>query len=124
MDAPDSTGKTFLLNLLLAKIKSNRGITLAVASSGIAATLLEGGKTAHPAFKLPLNIINSETTICNISKQNNMAQLLRDCKLIVWDESTMALKGGLEALNRTLKDITGNSSVMGKITVLLAGDFR
>lgn len=124
LDAPGGTGKTFLINLLLAKVRSDRGIALAVASSGIAATLLEGGKTAHAAFKLPLNLIHAETPLCNISKQSNMAQVLRDCKLIVWDESTMAHKGGFEALNITLKDIRGNDEVMGGVTVLLAGDFR
>ncbi|XP_071575057.1 uncharacterized protein [Temnothorax nylanderi] len=53
-----------------------------------------------------------------------MAKVLRDCKLIVWDESTMAHKGGFEALSTTLKDIRGNDGVMGGVTVLLAGDFR
>lgn len=124
LDAPGGTGKTFLINMLLAKVRSDRGIALAVASSGIAATLLEGGKTAHAAFKLPLNLIHAETPLCNISKQSNMAQVLRDCKLIVWDESTMAHKGGFEALSITLKDIRGNDGVMGGVTVLLAGDFR
>lgn len=80
LDAPGGTGKTFLINLLLAKVRSVRGIALAAASSGIAATLLEGGKTAHSAFKLPLNLIHVETPLCNISKQSNMAQVLRDCK--------------------------------------------
>ncbi|KMQ93370.1 hypothetical protein RF55_6534 [Lasius niger] len=48
-----------------------------------------------------------------------MAKVPRDCKLIVWDESTMAHKGGFEALSRR-----GNNRVMGGVTVLLAGDFR
>lgn len=56
LDAPGGTGKTFLITLLLAKIRSQKNIALAVASSGIAATLLDGGKTAHAALKLPLNI--------------------------------------------------------------------
>ena len=124
LDASGGTGKTFLINLLLAKIRSNHGIALAVASSGIAATLLDGGRTAHSAFNLPLNLIHSETPLCNIAKQSNKAQVLRDCSLIVWDESTMAHKGGFEALNRTLKDIRGTNEVMGGVTVLLAGDFR
>lgn len=53
-----------------------------------------------------------------------MSQVLRACKLIVWDESTMAHKGGFEALSRTIKDIRDNDGVMGGVTVLLAGDFR
>lgn len=124
LDAPGGTGKTYLLNLLLTKIRSHGKIALAVASSGIAATLLEGGRTAHAAFKLPLNLIHQETPVCNISKQSNLAHVLRECKLIVWDESTMAHKGGFEALCRTLKDIRSNNFIMGGVTVLLAGDFR
>lgn len=56
LDAPGGTGKTFLISSLLATIRSQTKIALALASSGIAATLLEGGRTAHSALKLPLNI--------------------------------------------------------------------
>ncbi|GFS87717.1 ATP-dependent DNA helicase [Trichonephila clavipes] len=45
----------------LAKICKDRNIALAVASSGIAATLLSGGRTAHWVFKLPLNLASEET---------------------------------------------------------------
>ena len=53
LDAPGGTGKTYLINLLLAKVRSRSQVALAVASSGIAATLLEGGRTAHSMFALP-----------------------------------------------------------------------
>ena len=36
----------------------------------------------------------------------------------------MSHKGALEAVERTLRDIHGNSSLMGKVTVVLSGDFR
>lgn len=39
LDAPGGTGKTFLANLILAKIRESGKIAIAVASSGIAATL-------------------------------------------------------------------------------------
>lgn len=92
LDAPGGTGKTFLISLILATIRSKNDIALAVASSGIAATLLDGGRTAHSAFKLPLNIQYTETPICNISKSSGMGEVLQRCKLIVWDEVTMAHK--------------------------------
>ncbi|KAE9542286.1 hypothetical protein AGLY_003413 [Aphis glycines] len=57
LDAPGGTGKTFLINLLLAQIRSSGKVALAVASSGIAANLLSGGRTAHLTFKLPLNVL-------------------------------------------------------------------
>ena len=48
-DASGGTRKAFLTNLLLAKVRS--GHTIALASSGIAATLLTGSRTAHSTFK-------------------------------------------------------------------------
>ena len=48
LDAPGGTGKAFLLNLLLAKIRMWRSIAIAVAFSGIAATLLDGQQSSFP----------------------------------------------------------------------------
>lgn len=124
LDAPGGTGKTFLISLLLAEIRSKNGIALAVASSGIAATLLDGGRTAHSAFKLPLNIKNNPDAVCNIKKQSSMATVLKQCKIIIWDECTMAHKHSLEALDRTLKDIKNNDKLFGGTLLLLSGDFR
>lgn len=124
LDAPGGTGKTFLLNLLLAQIRKDKGIAVAVASSGIAATLLDGGRTAHSVLKLPLNLHHEEIPVCNITKNSDRGRMLQQCKLLVWDECTMSHKKAIEALNRTLKDIRSNPSLMGGMVVLLAGDFR
>ncbi|XP_054259696.1 ATP-dependent DNA helicase pif1-like [Macrosteles quadrilineatus] len=124
LDAPGGTGKTFVMKLLLAHIRKENDIAMAVASSGIAATLLPGGRTAHSVFKLPLNLTSTESATCNISKDSERAALLRQCKLLVWDECTMSHKRALEALNRLLQDVRGNSLLMGGLVVLLAGDFR
>ena len=124
LDAPGGTGKTFLLNLLLAKIRLQGDIAIAVASSGIAATLLSGGKTAHSTFKLPLNLHNTDRPTCNIKRGTARAELLRRAKIIVWDECTMSHKQALEALNRTLQDLQHNELLMGGLLLVLAGDFR
>ncbi|XP_026476423.1 uncharacterized protein LOC113382080 [Ctenocephalides felis] len=124
LDAPGGTGKTFLLSLLLAKIRSQNDVALALASSGIAATLLEGGRTAHSALKLPLNMQINETPVCNIRKTSAMAKILQTCKLIIRDECTMAHKRSLEALDRTLKDLRDNQNIFGGAMILLSGDFR
>ena len=124
IDAPGGTGKTFLLNLLLCKVRLNIGIALATASSGIASTLLIGGRTAHSTFKLPFNILQDETPMCKITKQSSRGKLLQETKLIVWDECTMSHKKHLESLDRSLQDLKCNQKLMGGITVVLAGDFR
>ena len=50
------TGETYLINLILSKIRSQGKIVLATASSGITATLLQGGRTLRVIFKIPLDL--------------------------------------------------------------------
>ncbi|GFW25514.1 ATP-dependent DNA helicase [Trichonephila clavipes] len=124
LDAPGGTGKTFLISLILAKIRSQQKIALAVASSGIAATVLDGGRTAHSTFKLPLDVHNKPDAMCNIKKNSGIAAVLRKSSIIIWDECTMAHKYSLEALNRTMQDLNSNNKLFGGAILLLSGDFR
>ncbi|KAK7003156.1 hypothetical protein BgiMline_004587 [Biomphalaria glabrata] len=124
LDAPGGTGKTFLINLLLAKVRQQNKIALAVASSGIAATLLQGGRTAHSTFKLPLNLAHGDTPVCDISKDSGQAKILQICSLIVWDECTMSHKRALEAVDMLMQDLKNSKALMGGVVVMLAGDFR
>ncbi|KAL8617178.1 hypothetical protein ACOMHN_014348 [Nucella lapillus] len=82
LDAPGGTGKTFVTNLILAKVRQKKEIALAVASSGIATNLLEKGRTAHSAFKLPLDLSRQESPTCNISKGSPTAKVLQRCKMM------------------------------------------
>ncbi|KAL7295113.1 hypothetical protein TKK_0011580 [Trichogramma kaykai] len=108
----------------IAKIRSRNKFVLAIASSGIAATLLDGGRTAHSALKLPLNLHVTETPTCNITENSGMGKILQTCQLIIWYECTMAHKKALEALDRTLQDLREKSSPFGGALILLSGDFR
>ncbi|XP_058766937.1 uncharacterized protein LOC131640560 [Vicia villosa] len=84
-----------------------------VASSGIASLLLPGGRTAHSKFKLPVPTLENST--CNIIFNDDYAELLRQSKLIIWDEAPMAIKFCFEALDKTLTYVMssyGNSQVI------------
>ena len=65
IDGPGGTGKTFLYSLLLARVRAEGQIALPVASSGIAALLLAGGKTAHSRLKIPVNV--DEYSTCRLA---------------------------------------------------------
>ena len=104
VDSPGGCGKTFTLNLLLAAVRSlPSSVALAVATSGIAALLLDGGTTAHSRFKIPINL--DEHSTCHMKRQDEVAELIKAAKLIVWDEAPMAHKHCYGALDRLLKDI-------------------
>ncbi|XP_053949346.1 uncharacterized protein LOC128857621 [Anastrepha ludens] len=124
LDAPGGTRKTFLMSLILATVRARSEIAVAIVSPGIAATLLDGCRTAHSASKLPLNLQTTDHPTCNISKHSAMAKVLVGSKIIIWDECTMAHKRALEALDRTLKDLRNDSRCVGGAMILLFGDFR
>jgi hypothetical protein len=71
-----------------------------------ASLLLQNGRTAHSRLKIPLNI--DETSTCNIPKNSRAAKLIIAAKVIIWDEAPMVNKLTFEAVDRTLRDITGN----------------
>ena len=86
--------------------------------------MLEGERTAHSTLKLPLDLIHADYPVCNIKKGSGAALLLEQCELILWDEVSMIHKQGIEALDRTLRDIRDENRLMGGAVVVLAGDFR
>ncbi|XP_076029300.1 uncharacterized protein LOC143018082 [Oratosquilla oratoria] len=123
VNAAGGTGKSFVLNKLLDSVRSQGKIALAVASSGIAATVLKGGRTAHNIFKIPLMEYNKVRS-CSIKKNSELAKLLELTSLIVWDEVVMANKNTLTALDITLRDVLENEKFMGGKVFVCAGDFR
>ncbi|XP_035837612.1 uncharacterized protein LOC110893035 [Helianthus annuus] len=125
---PGGTGKTFLYKAILSRLRSMGMIALAVASSGIASLLLPGGRTAHSRFAIPLELLQNST--CAIKQNTQLAHLLQEVRLIIWDEAPMMQKYAFEALDKTLRDILGfpayanRERVFGGMPVLLGGDFR
>ncbi|CAN0897204.1 ATP-dependent DNA helicase PIF1 [Linum grandiflorum] len=99
------TGKTFLYNCIIAKVRSMGQIAL-----------------------IPLDVDHSST--CAIKKGTSLARLIEKTTLIVWDEAPMVHRLSFEALDRTICDLMdtptsgpGYKPFGGKI-VLLGGDFR
>ena len=134
VDGPGGTGKTMLFNALLNYVRSREPvkegphtkghIAVAVAASGIAALLLQGGRTVHNRFGLGINV--HHTSRCNYSKQHRCARyrILKRAELIIWDEASMSSKLIVDAVDRGLRDITGKELPFGGKLVVFGGDFR
>ncbi|KAF1877767.1 hypothetical protein Lal_00038076 [Lupinus albus] len=120
------TGKTHMWKTLTYALRAQKQIVLTVASSGIASLLLPGGRTAHSKFKIPVPSLENST--CNIHQGSELADLLKQTKLIIWDEAPMTHKFCFEALDRSLADIMGTTSndsiLFGGKVVVFGGDFR
>ncbi|XP_019230100.1 PREDICTED: uncharacterized protein LOC109211055 [Nicotiana attenuata] len=74
IDGLGGTGKNFLYRSLLATVRSKGFVALATATSGVAASILPGGRTTHSRFKIPIDI--DENIGYNISKQSSLACLI------------------------------------------------
>ena len=122
IQANAGTGKTFVLSGLASLARSKKHIALCCATSGIAANLFINGRTMHSRFKIPLNVTpNSKLTI---KKQSIHAELIRQSRIIIWDEAPMANSSILRWLDCQLKDIMGNEELFGGKTIVLSGDFK
>jgi ATP-dependent DNA helicase PIF1 len=117
LDGPGGTGKTYLYKALLAKVRSEG------KTSGVASSILPGGRTAHSRFKIPLNI--EDNGVCSFTKQSGTTKLLTSASLIIWDEVSMTKRQTVEALDSSMRDTTGRHDVpFGGKTIVFGGDFR
>ena len=123
LNACGGSGKTYLLNLLLDKIRSLGYIALACATSGIAAGLLHKGRTLHTSFGLPLHM--SETTVSALSKQMAQAKLIAKTDVVVIDEVTMGHQHWMMCVDRAMRDFKDEPDLpFGGAIVIFAGDWR
>ncbi|KAH1127014.1 hypothetical protein GYH30_015842 [Glycine max] len=120
------TGKTFIWKTLAASLRADNKLVIMVASSGIASLLLPGGKTTHSKLKILVPIFEDST--CNIHQGTQLAELLNEASLVIWDEAPMAHKFCFEALDRSLRDVIkaklSSDKIFGGKVMVFGGDFR
>lgn len=91
------TGKTYIYKTILSRLRSEGKIVLVVASSGIAALLLPGSRTAHSRFAIPIDI--SDNSTCEIRQGTQLAELIKKASLIIWDEAPMDHRHAFKAVD-------------------------
>ncbi len=123
LDGLGESGKTFVYSVLLASVRRDGHVAIRVAFSSIAALLLEGGRTSHSVFKILIAF--ARDSMCSIPVQSDFAEVLREAKLIVWDEALAQHRHCAEAVDRTLRDIMQRPDLpFGGKVVIFGGDFR
>jgi hypothetical protein len=122
LDGPGGSGKSYLYNTLMCVLRGQGETLVPIAFTGQAATLLKGGRTAHSQFKLPVPIV--ETSTAGLRLDTPEALRVKNAKLILWDEVTMAPSHALNAIDIWLQDLMQNHKPFGGKVMLLGGDFR
>ena len=120
VDGPGGSGKTYLYIYLIHYLRSFDKKVMVTATTGIAATLLPGGQTAHSAFKIPIPCL--ENGVCRISPSSPYAEELRNTHLFMIDEASMLSSFVFNALDRLFRDITRINVPFGSKIILLGAD--
>jgi ATP-dependent DNA helicase PIF1 len=108
--------------LILNIVRLHGDITFVIAPLGTTMLLLSGGRTAHSYLKIAITL--NHTSFCCIHKQDDLATLIRQTKVIIWDEVPMTNKFTFEAVDRTLCDLTDKNEPFGNIIFIMLRDFR
>jgi len=80
--ATSGCGKTFLYNTIAAEVRRRGQVALCVALSGIAALLLDGGRTSHLHFKIPIPI--HEDSLAGLKCNSYMFPVIQQTKVIIY----------------------------------------
>ena len=96
------------------------------ASTGIAALLLEGGRTAHSTFYTPTDELRLHEPP-RINYESEEAKKIREARAIIIDEVTMLNADAFDHINETVKSVMPigqrELSFGGKV-VLISGDWK
>ena len=122
VDGPGGSGKTYLYNFII-RFATFFGMKIAAsAMTGIAATLLPGGQTAHKTFCIPIPC--HENSTCRVSPSSEYGEKLRSTWIFIIDEASMLDRYQFEAIDRMMRDVTGKDVPFGGKIFILGGDFR
>ena len=122
LDGPGGSGKTYLYNTLMSFVRGRQQVVLPFATTGIAATLMKGGRTVHSGFKLPVPL--DETSVSKVKQDSPEADLFRKSILIIIDEVTMLPKHGYRCTDMILRELMKCDIPFGGKVVVIGGDFR
>jgi len=115
--AAGGCGKTFLYNTIATEVRRREQVVLYVASSEIAALLLDGGRTSYSCFKIPLSI--NEDSVAGLKWNSYIFPVIQQTKVIIWDEVPIQHKYNIDAVDQCLRDLLKVSDHLHLIAVEL-----
>ena len=118
--AAAGTGKTFFVHHAVSRLRDRGFCAVCVAASGLAASLLPQGKTAHSAFKIPINC--DDLSYCNWNA--DLRQQFYGIDVVFWDEISMVSSSVAETVDRSFRQLMGVEKPFGGKVMVFLGDFR
>jgi hypothetical protein len=115
-------GKTYLLNQYIHYLKENNVKVAITASTGIAATHLQG-TTIHSWSGIGVRDTLTDHDLEKIITTDRIKRNYKKTKVLIIDEISMLHQHQLDMVNTIARHMLGNQQPFGGIQVVLCGDF-
>ena len=119
--AAAGTGKSVFVNVAVQQLHAAGYVSMCVAASGLAASVLPNGRTAHSALKIPVDI--HEHSYCAWNDETCRSQLSK-VDVLFWDEISMVNSAVIDCVDRSFRRLMQNDFMFGGKVVVCLGDFR
>ncbi len=116
------SGKTYLLNIYIDFLKKNKVGVAITASTGIAATHLNGS-TIHSWSAIGIKNNLTKSDLSRIAFNTNTQARIKAAKVLIIDEISMFHSYRLDLVNQVCKQVRQNTKPFGGLQVILCGDF-
>jgi len=116
------TGKTHVLNLYIGYLKERKVPVAVTASTGIAATHMNG-MTIHAWSGIGIKNTITSGDLRNMQTKKYLMKNLKNAQVLIIDEISMLHKNQLEMVDKVLRFFTDSDSAFGNVQLVLSGDF-
>jgi len=116
------TGKTYVLNQYIEYLKERKVKVAVTASTGIAATHMNG-MTIHSWAGIGVKEFITNGNLVSMKSKKYLKDHLEKVKVLIIDEISMLHKNQINAVDVVLRYFKGNEEAFGGIQVVLCGDF-
>jgi len=116
------SGKTYLLNQYIRYLKENNVGVAVTASTGIAATHLQGS-TLHSWSGIGVKDKLDQNDLEKLLKTDRIKRNYKKTKVLIIDEISMLHKHQLDMVNTIARYILNSDKAFGGMQIILCGDF-
>lgn len=122
LTGPAGSGKTYLLNKYINYLKDNRVEVAITASTGIAATHLNG-RTIHSWCGMRIAEKLNKAQMKALKQNKSVVNRILKARVLIIDEISMLNASRLDLVNNICQAIRQNLKPFGGLQIILCGDF-
>jgi len=115
-------GKTYTLNQFITYLKDHKVPVAVTASTGIAATHMNG-TTIHSWSGIGIKNQLTHENLKSLATKQYLTKNIRNTHILIIDEISMLHRNQLDMINQVLKYIRNSAQPFGGMQVVFAGDF-